>query len=128
AGGFMNYLNKFIPLGNLKLNHELVSIDSRARELRFANGHVTQYDGLVSSVALPDLIRIIQGAPPDVVKASQLLACSTCVLVNIGVNREGLSKAHLTYFYDEYICFSRLGFPHMLTTRNAPAGTGSIQA
>ena len=128
AGGFMNYLNKFIPLGNLKLNHELVSIDPRARELRFSNGNVTQYDGLVSSVPLPDLIRIIRGAPPDVIKASQRLSCSTCVLVNIGVNREDLSKAHMTYFYDEDICFSRLGFPHMLTARNAPPGTGSIQA
>ena len=128
AGGFMNYLNKFIPIGNLKLNHELVSIDPRARELRFSNGHVTQYDGLVSSVPLPDLIRMIQGAPPDVVKASRRLSCSTCVLVNIGVNRQDLSKAHMTYFYDEDICFSRLGFPHMLTARNAPPGTGSIQA
>lgn len=128
AGGFMNYLNKFIPLGNLKLNHELVSIDPRARELRFSNGNVTQYDGLVSSVPLPDLIRIIRGAPRDVIKASQRLSCSTCVLVNIGVNREDLSKAHMTYFYDEDICFSRLGFPHMLTARNAPPGTGSIQA
>ena len=27
-GGFMRYLNKFVPLGNLKLNHELVSIDA----------------------------------------------------------------------------------------------------
>jgi len=71
---------------------------------------------------------MIQGAPPDVVKASQLLSCSTCALVNIGVNREDLSKAHMTYFYDEDICFSRLGFPHMLTARNAPPGTGSIQA
>jgi protoporphyrinogen oxidase len=128
AGGFINYLNKFVPFGNLKLNHELVSIDPGARELRFSNGHVTQYDGLVSSVPLPDLIRMIHGAPPDVVKASQLLSCSTCVLVNIGVNREDLSKAHMTYFYDEDICFSRLGFPHMLTARNAPPDNGSIQA
>jgi protoporphyrinogen oxidase len=34
----------------------------------------------------------------------------------------------MTYFYDEDICFTRLGFPHMLTARNAPPGTGSIQA
>jgi protoporphyrinogen oxidase len=34
----------------------------------------------------------------------------------------------MTYFYDEDICFSRLGFPHMLSKCNAPAGTGSIQA
>jgi hypothetical protein len=79
-------------------------------------------------VPLPDLIRMIKAAPQDVVAASQLLACSTCVLVNIGVNREDLSNAHMTYFYDEDICFARLGFPHMLTSRNAPPGTGNIQA
>jgi protoporphyrinogen oxidase len=34
----------------------------------------------------------------------------------------------MTYFYDEDICFTRLGFPHMLSPGNVPAGTGSIQA
>jgi protoporphyrinogen oxidase len=127
-GGFVNYLKKFIPLGNLKLEHELTSIDPRARQLQFSNGHFAQYDGLISSVALPDLIRMIQGAPQHVVEASRRLACTTCVLVNIGVDRADLSNAHMTYFYDEDICFTRLGFPHMLTPRNAPEGMGSIQA
>lgn len=127
-GGFISYLSKFVPLGNLKLNHELVSIDPRTQQLIFSNGHVTQYDGLISSVALPDLIGMIQGVPPDVVAASRRLACSTCVLVNIGVNRADLSRAHMTYFYDEDICFTRLGFPHMLSASNAPEGTGNIQA
>jgi protoporphyrinogen oxidase len=127
-GGFMCYLNKFVPMGNLKLNHELVSIDPRIRELRFSNGVISTYDALVSSVPLPDLIPMIQGAPSDVLEASRRLACSTCILVNIGVDREDLSSAHMTYFYDEDICFARLGFPHMLSKRNAPPGTGSIQA
>jgi protoporphyrinogen oxidase len=127
-GGFMCYLRKFMPMGSMKLNHELVSIDPRKRQLKFSNGVETSYDGLVSSVALPDMIRMIEGAPPDVVEASRRLACSTCVLVNVGVNREDLSRAHMTYFYDEDICFTRLGFPHMLSARNAPPGTGSIQA
>jgi len=127
-GGFMSYLRKFVPLGNLKLNHELVSINPRVRRLTFSNGHETQYDSLISSVPLPDLIRMIQGAPQDVVEAAGRLACSTLVLVNIGVNRQDLSSAHMTYFYDEDICFARLGFPHMLSATNAPAGAGSIQA
>jgi protoporphyrinogen oxidase len=127
-GGFMCYLKKFVPLGNLRLSHQLTSIDPRTRQVKFSNGLVTQYDSLVSSVALPDLVRIIQGAPRDVVEAAGLLACSTCVLVNIGVNREDLSSAHMTYFYDEDICFTRLGFPHMLSGKNVPPGTGSIQA
>jgi protoporphyrinogen oxidase len=127
-GGFNRYLNKFLPMGNLQLNHELVSIDPRTQQLAFSNGVVAQYDALVSSVPLPDLIRMIQGAPADVVDASRRLACSTCILVNIGVDREDISSAHMTYFYDEDICFTRLGFPHMLSSRNAPPGAGSIQA
>ena len=128
-GGFVSYLKKFVPMGNLKLNHELVSIDPiRSAQLTFSNGVVASYDALVSSVPLPDLIRMIDGAPQDVVDASRRLACSTCVLVNVGVNREDLSNAHMTYFYDEDICFTRLGFPHMLSAKNAPPGTGSIQA
>jgi protoporphyrinogen oxidase len=127
-GGFQSYLNKFLPLGNLKLNHELVSIDARARELHFANGVVTKYDALVSSIPLPDMIRMIKGAPKDVAEAASRLACSTCILVNVGVNREDLSKSQLTYIYDDDICFTRLSFPHMFSRNNVPPGTGSIQA
>ena len=127
-GGFVSYLKKFVPMGNLKLGHELVSIDPVTRQLSFSNGHVTRYDALISSVPLPDLIRMIKGAPQDVVDASRRLACSTCVIVNVGVDREDLSPTHLSYFYDEDICFTRLSFPHMLSSRNVPPSTGSIQA
>jgi protoporphyrinogen oxidase len=127
-GGFRCYLNKFVPLGNINLNHELVSIDPLRRELTFANGLVAPYDSLISSIPLPEMIRMIKGAPEDVVEASRKLACSTCVLVNIGINRQDISQAHMTYFYDEDICFTRLGFPHMLSSANAPEGMGNIQA
>ena len=127
-GGFVSYLKKFVPMGSVKFNHELVSIDPRARQLSFANGFVAQYDALVSSVALPDLVRMIRGVPQDVLDAASSLACSTCVLVNVGVDRNDISDAHITYFYDEDICFTRLSFPHMLSASNVPPGAGSIQA
>jgi len=127
-GGFVSYLKKFLPLGNLKLNHELISLDPRARQLSFSNGIIAHYDALISSLPLPDLVRMIRGAPQDVLDASRRLACSTCVLVNVGVHREDLSSAHMTYFYDDDICFTRLSFPHMLSARNVPPETGAIQA
>jgi protoporphyrinogen oxidase len=127
-GGFLSYLHRFARLGEVTLNHEVVSIDPKERSLRFANGFVTNYDGLVSSVPLPDLLPMIVRAPADVLAASQRLACSTCVLVNLGIDRADLSPAHMTYFYDPDICFTRLSFPHMLAASNVPAGTGSIQA
>jgi protoporphyrinogen oxidase len=127
-GGFVSYLKKFVPLGSLKFNHALESIDPVARQLSFANGIVAQYEALISSVPLPDLVRMIRGVPQDVLDASRRLACSTCVLVNIGLDRNDLSDAHITYFYDEDICFTRLSFPHLLSASNVPPGAGSIQA
>jgi protoporphyrinogen oxidase len=121
-------LKKFFPLGNLILNHELIMIDARMRQLHFSNGVVANYDVLVSSVPLPELIRMIQGAPQDVRDAAERLACSTCVLVNVGISRDDLSNSQLTYIYDDDICFTRLSFPHMFSGSNVPKGLGSIQA
>jgi len=127
-GGFVSYLNSFVPLGNIKLGHELISVDPHLKQLVFSNGVRANYDTLISSLPLPELIRMIKGVPRDVIDASRRLACSSCVLMNIGIDREDISDAHMSYFYDEDICFTRLGFPHMLSANNAPKGMGSIQA
>lgn len=127
-GGFRSYLRKFAALGDINLDHRLVALDPRARELTFANGARVEYDAVVSSVPLPDLVPMIAGAPDDVVEAAAKLACSTCVLVNVGIDRADLSEAHMTYFYDEDIRFTRISFPHMLSPNNVPDGAGSIQA
>ncbi len=127
-GGFQAYLRDLPRLGELRLEHKVVAIDPKERLVRFANGRATGYDGLVSSVALPDLVPMIAGTPQDIIDASQRLACTTCVLVNVGVDRADLSQSQMTYFYDQDVCFTRLSFPHMLSATNVPPGCGSIQA
>lgn len=127
-GGFLSYLRPFPQVADIRLQHEAVSIDPKARGVRFSNGTAIAYDKLVSSIALPALLPMIAGAPADVVSAARRLACSTCVLVNVGVDRADLSEGQITYIYDEDICFTRLSFPHMLSVTNAPPGCGSIQA
>ncbi|HXI20200.1 MAG TPA: FAD-dependent oxidoreductase [Gemmatimonadales bacterium] len=127
-GGFAAYLPPLAALAELRLEHELVALDPRARELTFRNGYRTRYDGVVSSIPLPELIPMIPACPAEVRAAAARLACSTCVLVNVGVDRADLSPAHMTYFYDEDVCFTRLSFPHMLSPHNVPPGAGSIQA
>ena len=52
-GGFLSYLNSLPRVSDLRLNHEVVSVDPKARMVRFANGHSTGYHALVSSIALP---------------------------------------------------------------------------
>ncbi|MCP3981373.1 MAG: NAD(P)-binding protein [bacterium] len=127
-GGFFSYLKPFIDKAELKLGHDLVALDPSTRRLRFANGHVEAYDRVVSSIPLPALLPLIEGAPRDVVDAAGRLAWTRCVTVNLGVAREDISDCHWTYFYDDDFCFTRLSFPHMLSPNNTPPGTGAIQA
>jgi protoporphyrinogen oxidase len=71
---------------------------------------------------------MIDGVPADVQAAAERLACSSCVIVSLGIDRTDLSDTHVSYFYDEDVSFARLSFLHMLSPKNAPEGTGSIQA
>ena len=127
-GGFAAYVRPFAPLADVRLGHKVVAIDPRRRSIRCANGAQAGYDRLVSSVPLPDLIPMIEGAPREVLDAASRLSCSICVLVNIGVNRADLLDATWTYFYDRDICFSRASTPHLQSPHTCPPGCGSLQA
>lgn len=126
--GFVSYLNPVPRQNEVKLGHKLVKLDPKKHELHFANGVVTGYDSVISSIPLTELIPMIAGAPADVVAAAKRLACSSCVMINLGVNRTDLSDGQWTYFYDRDICFTRLSFPHMFSPHTCPSGCGSIQA
>ena len=82
----------------------------------------------MSSIPLPDLVPMIKGAPRDVIEAVQTLACTSVVLVNLGIDREDISKSSWTYFYDEEFPFSRVSFPRTFSPHVVPQGHGSIQA
>lgn len=126
--GFVSYLDGFLGHAEVRLEHQLTRLDPRARTLTFANGRVASYGQVVSSIPLPVLVPLIAGVPEPVLEAARQLACTQCVLVNLGVAREDISPAHWTYFYDRDFVFTRLSFPHMLSRFTVPDGCGSIQA
>ena len=127
-GGFGSYLRPFASMAELHLGHEVVAVDPSARNVTFANGHRQAYRELISSLPLPVLVERLVGAPDFVVHAAQRLSFSSVVIVNLGVAREDLSDAHISYVYDEDIVFARLNFPYRLAPSTAPAGTSSVQA
>jgi len=127
-GGFLGFLRMFIERTPVKLEHQVTRIDPRERRLYFAHGPIVDYDHVISSIALPELIPMIDGTPPDVQEAADRLAATTCVNVNIGVDREDITEAHWSYFYDPDVFFTRVSFPHLYSPNNTPPGMGSIQA
>jgi protoporphyrinogen oxidase len=128
-GGFVSYLNLFPRQAEFKVGHKLIEINPKIKQMRFSNGVVEPYRRLISSIPLPDLVPMILDAPKDVLEATQKLACTSCLLVNVGVNREGISENDVVrYFYDQDFSFSRLSFPHLMSPNNVPKGASSIQA
>ena len=128
TGGFVSYLEPFAKRFEIRLNHQLIGIDPASKVLRFGEGQQIPYDKIISSIPLPELIPLIDGAPNDVLEAANTLAFTQAVLINLGVTRSDLSDSAITYFYDEDIVFSRINLPHMFSPNNAPPGCGTIQA
>jgi len=127
-GGFISFYKSFLDKTDITFNHELIVLDSKTKKLHFANGNSINYDHIVSSIPLPELIPLIKDVPQKVNEAVQKLACSTCVIINLGVDRADISPANWSYFYDEDIVFTRLSYPHMQSKNNVPPNCGSIQA
>jgi len=127
-GGFAAYLQPFRQIADINLGHEVAGIDPKGHVLRFQNGKTASYDGLVSSIPLPELLPMIDGAPKDVLEAASRLACSEAVIVSLGIDRPDLIDAHWSYFYDRDVFFTRLSTPHLQSPHNVPPGCGSLQA
>ncbi len=128
-GGFVSYLQGFMDETEVRLGHQVVGIDPKARQLRFANGKSGSYDHVVSSIPLPELIPTIARRPGGRPRGSRRgSACSEVVIVNLVVDRPDLVDAHWTYFYDRDVFFTRLSTPHLQSPHNVPPGCGSLQA
>ena len=127
-GGFASYLKGLKPGNNINLNHEVVSIDTKNKLLNFSNGNQANFNNLISSLPLPELIKLLSNVPQNVESAANQLKCSSVALISLGVNRNvDWPEAHWIYFYDYEISFSRIHFPHLLSAHNSPPGTGSVQ-
>ena len=127
-GGFVSFFKAFLSKAEVNLRHEVDEIDPELKTVRFLNGKTVNYNHLISSIPLPELLPLVKNVPQEVIYASEKLACTMCLLINLGINREDISKAHWTYLYDEDIVFTRLSYPHMQSANNVPDGCGSVQA
>lgn len=127
-GGFAAYVRPFMKTTDLRLEHTVAAIDPRERTVRCTNGRSFPYERLISSIPLPDLVPLVKGAPREALDAAGRLACTTCVLVTLGVNRPDLIDATWTYFYDREFFLTRASTPHLQSPNNAPAGCGMFQA
>lgn len=112
----------------LNLGMEAERIDSEARIVYFKNKTSVKYTQLISSIPMPDIIKIIDNVPCAVSKAAEGLKYNSVVCVNIGIKRSDLNDKHWLYFVEDNFLPFRISFPMNFSRFTVPNGWSSIQA
>lgn len=83
---------------------------------------------VISTVPLPEAVKMIEGAPEDVVRASEALVHNSLVCMSIGVDRAPLSDKHWLYFPEERYVFNRVSFQTNFSPTTSPPGKSAVLA
>jgi len=105
---------------NLHLNKRAMQVDAARRCVQFADGTCEEFDSLVSTIPLPQLVALMPEAPVDVREAAGKLQALRHCCVNCIVERTELSPANWFYVYDPEIAISRVSFPFTLSGEDRP--------
>ncbi len=108
--------------------HEIRHNGKRLDVLYTRNGEPKRLeaDRVLSSVPLPELVKMIKSTPEEVIKASERLVSNSLACFNIGVDRETISDKHWLYFPEKEYIFNRISFPMNLSPETTPKGKSNI--
>ena len=120
----------FPTLADIHLEHEVVAVDPRATDACASpTARPRATTRWCRRSPLPDLIPMIAGAPRDV---RRRVAPAGLLDLRAGQRgrrpRRSVRRRRSPTSTTRTSGFTRLSFPHMLSTTNAPDGCGSIQA
>jgi protoporphyrinogen oxidase len=106
----------------------VVNIDAERRQLTLDNGRSMAYRSLISTVPLPDMLKMTGGLPDKLSDAAVRLRSSSVLGICLGLDGPLLTYDHWIYFPETDLPFYRMGFPSNFSERVAPAGCGSVYA
>jgi len=126
-GGYKSFLNNMATNVSIKTQKEVALIDPLCKKITFVDGCETHYEKLISSLPLPEIVKIIKDAPKSILEAGEKLLATSGQLVSIGFNRPDVPKYLWFYIYDEDILPARAYSPSLKSPYNVPKGKSSLQ-
>ena len=126
-GGFQALMNGFLPhlRGRVELNAEVVQVLPQEHMVALADGRRFRYEHLVSTVPLPELVRMCgDSAPPAVRAAARGLRHVSVRCVNLGVARPAVSDKHWIYYPEDTIFHRIFVQGNASPACNPPGGFG----
>ena len=130
-GGVESLVQALLPdVPRIRTGFAVTSIRKRGDRWIVGDGREErEYDGLVSTIPIPELVRAIEGAPADVRAAGSALTHRSLVTVMVGLDRPKLNDFSWVYFpTPEDGWFNRISFPSNFSDRVAPDGASSAMA
>lgn len=99
-GGFQALMDGFLPhiTGKVKTRASVTKVCTRHRTVTIAGGTEYRYETLISTMPLPELVRMTGDAvPPKVQEAARRLRHLSIRNVNLGVGRPDVTEKHWIY-------------------------------
>jgi protoporphyrinogen oxidase len=84
------------------------------------------YDSLVSTLPLAELLKKMPDLPPEIESLKKRLLWTSVLCVNLGVERAKISDQSWIYFPEKKFPFYRVGFPMNFTPHVVPKGCSSM--
>jgi protoporphyrinogen oxidase len=126
-GGYETFLKPLLTGSTIEYGKKAVKIDLTKKYVQFADGIEYSYKKLVSSIPLPELVKITEHVPSDIQEKAEKLKASKVSLVSVGFNKPDVAKYLWFYIYDEDIMAARVNCPGVKSPNNAPDGKSSLQ-
>ena len=125
--GGIQVLSQALARGlDVRLNLAAEEIQWRDKMVRASNGGSLDYDSLVSTLPLAELLKRMPGLPPEVEAAKAKLRYTSVLCINLGVKRAKISDKSWIYFPEKQFPFYRVGFPMNFTPHIVPKGCSSM--
>lgn len=110
----------------VQTHHEAVAVDVRRKRVRFENGREAQYDRLVSTIPLDELLAITRDGPADWRLIPRHLRRVPILALNLGVRGSFLKGKHWVYFPEPAFPFYRVGVATNFEPALAPNGCAAL--
>lgn len=103
------------------------AIDIKHKRVYFANGEQVNYDYLISTLPLDNLLlSLIEPSSSTLYKALDKLSCTSVINNNLGCKGAVELDKHWIYFPEKKFSFYRMGLWHNISTQLAPDGHSSL--
>lgn len=127
AGGYRGFIEPLLPGLPIHCGKRAISLDLGAGSVEFEDGDKHYFEHLVSTIPLPETIRLARNIPSHISNAATQLWASSVHLVSIGLNRPDAIPHLWSYLYDSDMLPARVYSPSMKAQSNAPTDCSSLQ-